>query len=324
MSAPHRPPSRRAVLGAMAALGSPGPARATSPDRPVRLICPWSPGGTVDLYLRGLAPILSRHLGQPIVIENRGGASGSVGTALLRNQRPDGSVIGGVTEAVFRIAMVQPVGYDALADFTYLAGGCALVWGWSVPRGSSIRSLAELVERGRAHPEGLSYAAGGTAANPPLGMKVLERRTGARFLFVPFAGGGEMINAALSGNVDVVFDAMGAVAGAAESGDMRVLAVAAEERFPRWPQVPTAREAGFDVVHTLPTGLIAPRGLPPDLAAIFERAMLRATEEPEHTKLLQRLNLAPWRRDSTAYRAHVEELFRTMPALMRAVGMQPV
>jgi tripartite-type tricarboxylate transporter receptor subunit TctC len=229
-----------------------------------------------------------------------------------------------VTEAVFRIAMVQPVGYDALADFAYLAGGCALVWGWSVPRNSPIRSLAELVERGRTRPEGVSYAAGGTAANPPLGMKLLEHRTGARFLFVPFAGGGEMINAALSGNVDVVFDAVGAVAGAAESGDMRVLAVAAAERFPRWPGVPTARETGFDVVHTLPTGLIAPRGLPADLAALFERAMLRATEEPEHAELLRRLNLAPWRRDAAAYRAHVEELFRTMPPLMRAVGMQPI
>ena len=155
-------------------------------------------------------------------------------------------------------------------------------------------------------------------------MKLLEHRTGARFLFVPFAGGGEMINAALSGNVDVVFDAVGAVAGAAESGDMRVLAVAAAERFPRWPGVPTARETGFDVVHTLPTGLIAPRGLPADLAALFERAMLRATEEPEHAELLRRLNLAPWRRDAAAYRAHVEELFRTMPPLMRAVGMQPI
>ena len=315
---------RRTLLGAAASLAAVGVGHGAVPDRPIRLICPWSPGGTVDLYLRGLAPLLGQQLGQSLVIENRGGASGAVGTALLRNQRPDGGVLAGVTEAVFRIAMVQPVGYDPLADFTYLAGGCALVWGWSVPRNSPIRSLADLVERGRARPDALSYAAGGTAANPPLGMKILEHRSGARFLFVPYAGGGEMLAAAMSGAVDVVFDAVGAVAGAVESGEMRVLAVAAEERFPRWPDVPTAREQGVDVVHTLPTGLIAPRGLPAYLAAGSEQAMLRAVDMPEHALLLQRLNLAPWRRDAAAYRAHVEELFRTMPALMRAVGMRTI
>ena len=314
-------PSRRALLAGAAAW--PVAARGQPADRPVRLVCPWTPGGTIDLYLRGAAQIASRHLERSFVVENRGGASGSVGTAYLRNQRPDGGVIGGVTEAVFRIAMVQPVAYDPLADFTYLAGTNALVWGWSVRADSPIRSLADLVGRARAKPEGLSYAAGGTAANPPVGMKVLEHRSGTRLLFVPFAGGAEMINAAMAGTVDLVFDSLGAVAGMVEGGQMRVIAVAAEERFPRWPEVPTAREQGFDVLHALPTGFIAPRGLPPGIAAVYERAFLAMADDPEHAQLLARLNLAPWRRDARGYRAHVEELFRTMPPLLREIGMLP-
>jgi len=230
-------------------------------------------------------------------------------------------VIAGVTEAVFRIAMVQPVDYDALTDFTYLAGTNALVWGWAVKRDSPIRDLPDLVDRARARPEGISYAAGGTAANPPIGMKVLEHRTGTRFLFVPFAGGGEMVNAAMAGTVDLVFDSLGAIAGMVEGGAMRMLAVAAPERIARYPDVPTAREIGFDVIHNLPTGFIAPRGLPDAVRMRFERAILAAAADPEHDQLLTRLNLATWRRDGAQYEAHVRELFTTLPPLLREIGM---
>jgi tripartite-type tricarboxylate transporter receptor subunit TctC len=104
---------------------------------------------------------------------------------------------------------------------------------------------------------------------------------------------------------------------------MRMLGVAAEQRFARWPEVPTAREQGFDVEHQLPTGFIAPRGLPPEVAAHLEAALLRMVDDPAHAVLLQRLNLAPWRRDAAAYAAHVRDLFNTMPALLREIGMLP-
>ncbi len=318
--------SRRsaALGGAAALLAAGGAARAqVAPDRPVRLICPWTPGGTVDLYLRGAAPIVARHLGQSLVVENRGGASGSVGTAYLRNQRADGSVIAGVTEVVYRVSMVQPVGYDALADFAFLAGTCTLVWGWAVRRDSPIRDLRDMVERAKTRPEAVSFAAGGTAANYPLGMKQLEHLTGARFLFVPFSGGGDMINAAMAGNVDLVFDSLGAVAGMIEGGAMRLLAVATPERVARYPDVPTARELGFDAQYSLPTGFIAPRGIPAALAAAYERAFLAAADDPEHAQLVRRLNLVPWKRDSRAYEAHVRELYRTLPPLLRELGMLP-
>ncbi len=316
---------RTAALGGAAALlAAGGAARAqVVPDRPVRLICPWTPGGTVDLYLRGAAPIVARYLGQSLVVENRGGASGSVGTAYLRNQRADGSVIAGVTEVVYRISMVQPVGYDALNDFTFLAGTCTLVWGWAVRRDSPIRDLHDMVERAKARPESVSFAAGGTAANYPFGMKQLEHQTGARFLFVPFSGGGDMINAAMSGNVDLVFDSLGAVAGMIEGGAMRLLAVATPERVARYPDVPTARELGYDAQYSLPTGFIAPRGIPAALAAAYERAFLAAADDPEHAQLIQRLNLVPWKRDARAYEAHVRELYRTLPPLLRELGMLP-
>jgi len=264
---------------------------------------------------------VARHLGQSLVVENRGGASGSVGTAYLRNQRGDGSVIAGVTEAVFRIAMVQPVDCDALADFTYLGGTNALVWSRSVRRDSPARDLRDLVERARVRPEAVSYATGGTAANPLLGMRVVEHRTGTRFLFVPLASCGDMINAVVAGTVDVMFDSLGAVAGMMEGGAMRLLAVAAAERIPRFAGIPTAREQGLDVLHSLPTGFIAPRELPPPVRRAYEHSILQAAGGPEHDRLLARPNLTPWRRNGAEYEAHVREVFQTLPPLLSELGM---
>jgi len=298
-------------------------AQSLLPDRPIRLICPWAPGGTTDTYLRGIAPIAARHLGQSIVVENRAGASGAVAMAWLKTQRPDGAVIAGITDASVRIAITQPVQYDPVKDFTYLATTGTLNFGWAVLNDSPIKDMADLVARAKARPETVSVAGGGTPANPPFGLRVLEHRTDTKFLFVPFAGGGQMINAVMARDVDLVYDALGALAGVIDGGTFRCLGIAAEARFPRWPNVPTAREQGFDVVTDLPCGFIAPQGMAPALAALFEAAFLKAAEDPEHLVLLNRLNLGPFTRGTAAYTAHVERTMRELPAVYRAVGMLP-
>lgn len=313
---------------ALVALGVAAPAigaraQTALPDRPIRMICPWAPGGTTDIYLRGVAPILTRHLGQSVVVENRAGASGGVALQYLRGQRPDGTVIAGVTDASYNVTILQPMGYDPAVDFTGLGGLAKLNFGWAVLRDSPIRDLRDLVERARAQPERVSFAGGGTPANPPFGMRLLERVSGARFLFVPFAGGGQMINAVLARDVDVVYDALGALAGVIDAGTLRALAIAGDTRFPRWPDVPTAREQGFDFATDLPCGFIAPRGLSPELTMTYEAALRRVAADPDHVTLLARLNLSPWWRDAAAYEAHVAQLMRTLPPLYRELGMLP-
>lgn len=293
------------------------------PDRPIRMVCPWAPGGTTDTYLRGMAAIATRHLGQTLIVENRPGASGAVALAWLKTQRPDGTVIAGVTDASYRIGLVQPVQYDSRNDFTFLAATSTLNFGWAVRKDSPIRDLRDMVDRARARPEGVSFAGGGTPTNPPFGMRLLEHRTGAKFLFVPFAGGGQMINAVMAGDVDLVYDALGALAGVIDGDSFRALAVASDARFPRWPNVPTAREQGFDIAVDLPCGFIAPRGMAPELTQIFEVAFQKAVQDPEHATLLTRLNLGPFWRGATDYEAYVKDSLDTLPAVYRAVGMIP-
>ncbi|MBW6401334.1 tripartite tricarboxylate transporter substrate binding protein [Roseomonas sp. HJA6] len=308
---------RSLVLGS---LSLPAIANA-QPAGPLRVICPWAPGGTTDAYLRGVAPLLSARLGRDVVVENRGGASGSVALGWLKNQRPDGSVISLATDAAFRVAIVQPVPYDALKDFDYLGGMADTVSGWAVRRDSPITSLGDLVERARAKPEGLTYAAGGTPDNPPLGMRLLEHRSGVSFLFVPFAGGSQMVTAVLGGTVDVVFDSMGTLAGPVEGDALRLLALAAEERASRWPDTPTARELGFDAVHTLHTGFIAPRGLPVAVKQQFAQALQSVAADPAHGVLLQRLALVPWTRDAAGYEEAIRTMFRELPVQLRELGL---
>lgn len=308
---------RSLVLGSLAL---PAVAEARSLG-PLRAVCPWAPGGTTDAYLRGVVPLLSAQLGREVVVENRGGASGSVALGWLKNQRPDGSVISIVTDAAFRVAVVQSVPYEPLQDFDFLAGVADTVSGWAVRSDSPIRSLGDLVERASAKPEDLSYAAGGTPDNPPFGMRLLEHRSGIKLLFVPFAGGSQMVTAALAGTVDVVFDSMGTLAGPVDGGALRLLALATEERARRWPDVPTARELGIDAVHSLHTGFIAPRGLAPEIKRQFDQALRAVAAEPAHDQLLQRLSLVPWVRDSAGYEAAVRATFRDLPPLLRQLGL---
>ncbi len=213
--------------------------------------------------------------------------------------------------------------YNPRTDFSFLSATGTLNFGWAVLKDSPIRDLRDLVERARGRPEGISFAGGGTPTNPPFGMRLLEYRTGTKFLFVPFAGGGQMINAVMSLDVNLVFDALGALAGVIDGGTFRSLAIASEERFPRWPDVPTARKQGFDVVVDLPCGFIAPHGMAPELVALFEAAFRRTVADPEHATLLSRLNLSPFHRGPAAYEAHVRQSLDALPAINRAIGMIP-
>ena len=318
-------PTRRRILAAASALPAltvaSRPLRAQLPDRPIRIICPWAPGGAFDAYLRGFVNIARRHLDRTMVVENRAGASGSIGMAYAKNQAPDGTVICGATDASWRITMVQQVEYDPLKDFTYLAATNNLALGWAVLRDSPIRDLKDLVERARAKPEGISYAGSGTPANPPFGMKLLEFRAQINFLFVPFAGAGPAANALMSRDVDVMYDTLGGIAGLLESGDVRLLATTAKDRLARYPAVPTAKEQGFDVEFDYASGFVAPRGMSDEIANLLTDGIQRTVRDPEHETLLARLHLTPWWRGRTAYAEYVATMLRDQPPLLRAMGV---
>jgi tripartite-type tricarboxylate transporter receptor subunit TctC len=152
-------------------------------------------------------------------------------------------------------------------------------------------------------------------------MKLLEHRANIRFLFVPFPGAGPAANALLGRDVDVMYDTLGGIAGLLESGDVRLLASTAKERLARYPDVPTAREQGFDVEFDYASGFVAPRGMMPELADLITDRLKRSFDDPEHATLLARVHLTPWWRGRAAYEEYVATMLREQPPLLRAMGV---
>lgn len=325
---PGRAISRRhglALIGAGAAslAGLPLAARAQTPypGKPIELVICYGAGGTSDLYYRGLGTLLARHLGGAnIVAVNKPGAGSAIGTAYIRNAPPDGHVIGNITEVMMREQLLGNTLYDPARDFSYIACGATVPFGWGVRTESPLKSLNQLVDEGLKSPGKLSYGAAGSPKLPSWAMKVLESQTGARYLGVPYPSSAAILTAALGGHIDLICDALGAMAGAVAGGRIRMLAVSSEQRLPQWPDVPTARELGVDATTTLPYGLGGPAGLPAPVLAKLEDAMRKAVADPEHTQLIGKLNMAAWTRIGKPFDDYMRAQYAAMPAQLRSFG----
>ncbi len=325
----HHPPqtsknSRRDVIrlagAAAAAVAVPSWAQSTYPSKPIQLVVCYGAGGTSDAYYRGLAQLLSRQLGQPVVVLNKPGAGSTIGTAFIKNAAPDGYTIGNLTEVMMREQLLGNNLYDPASDFTYIAVGATVPFGWAVHPDSPIKTFAQLVEEGRRSPGKLTYGAAGSPKLPSWAMKLLESKTGARFLGVPYPSSGAIIAAALGGQIDVICDALGAMAGAVAGNRLRMLAVSSEQRLPQWPSVPTALELGIDVATTLPYGLGGPAGMPAAVVTRLEEAMRKAVADPEHQRLLDSLNMAQWVRIGKPYDDYMRSQYVAIPGQLKAFG----
>lgn len=323
----HLPPSRSSrrtllrLAGAVAAaVTAPSWAQSAYPNKPIQLVVCYGAGGTSDVYYRGLAQLLSRQLGQPIVVVNKPGAGSAIGTAFIKSAAPDGYTIGNITEVMMREQLLGNSLYDPVTDFSYIGVGATVPFGWAVHPDSPIKSLTQLVEEGRRSPQKLTYGAAGSPKLPSWAMKLLESKTGARYLGVPYPGSGAIIAAALGGQIDVICDALGAMAGTVAGGRLRMLAVSTEQRLPQWPNVPTAQEAGVDIATTLPYGLGGPAGMPAAVVGRLEEALRKAIADPEHQRLLDGLNMAQWVRIGKPYDDYMRSQYAAMPAQLKAFG----
>ncbi len=317
------PITRRRTLallgGAAAAVALPARAQAY-PSKPIEMVVCYGAGGTSDLYYRGLGLILSRHLGQPIVIVNKPGAGSAIGSAYIKNAAPDGYTIGNITEVMMRENLLGNSLYDPAKDFTYIAVGATVPFGWGVVPESPLKTLNQLVDEGKKFPGKLSYGAAGSPKLPSWAMKVLESQTGARYLGVPYPSSAAIITAALGGQIDLICDALGAMASMVAGNRLRVLAVSSEQRLPQWPNVPTARELGVNATTTLPYGVGGPAGMPPAVVARLEEAMRKAVAEPEHQQLVDRLNMATWTRIGKPFDEYMRAQYAGLPAQLTAFG----
>ena len=239
---------RRALLAAAAApLARPAFAQGGWPDRPLRVVVGFPPGGSLDVLSRLMAEQLSTRVGQPVVVENRPGAGGNIGADVVAKSAPDGSTIGTVG---FTIPLVAPHLYRNLPfnperDLLYASEvwefpNVAVVPAQHVPA----RSIAEFIEWAKARPQGISYGSPGVGTSPHLSGALFLERAGIRAEHVPFRGAAQTIPAMLSGDVHFAIDNLASYVPVIQEGRMRALAVTSGERWPTLPEVPTLQEAG--------------------------------------------------------------------------------
>ncbi|WP_082585613.1 MULTISPECIES: tripartite tricarboxylate transporter substrate binding protein [unclassified Hydrogenophaga] len=291
------------------------------PSRPVTLIIPWPAGGSTDRHLRTLAEIASKHLGQPIVIENRPGAGGTLGPSTMAQMaKPDGYTISQFPLGMLRLPHMQKSNWNPLTDFSYIIGVSGYTFGLTVKADSPYKSFKDYIEAARKQPKQINYGSTGTGSSPHLIMEELAGNAKVELTHVPFKGNADLVSALLGGHVMAQSDASGWDK-FVDSGQMRLLVTFGEQRTKRWPDVPTAQELGYGVVSSSPYGLAGPKGMDPAIMKTLHDAFKKAMDDPKHIEVLAQLNQDMWYRSGDDYRQWAAETYAKDKALIERLGL---
>lgn len=262
------------------------------PERPVTLVVPYPAGGGADTIARPLALELSKRLGQPVVIDNRAGANGNIGSAYVARQQPaDGYTIllGTTSTLAINPHIYKSMGYDPVKDLQPVTLTHQMPNVLVVGAATPYKSVADVVAAAKAAPEKLVYGSAGNGNTMHLAGVVFQDKTGTRLMHVPYKGGPPALNDVLAGQIPMMFNNLPAVVSFRESGKVRVLAVADTKRSPAMPDVPTMDEAGAKGVRSnVWNGLLVRRGTPAEIVQRLNTELRSILESPEFRKPLER------------------------------------
>ena len=270
--------ARRLLLAgaALPLLARPSLGQGRFPNRPVRFLIPWAPGGVLDGFIRLQGEMFQQEFGQPLIVENRPGARGTLAArALLSGTRPDGYTIAHHHLSVVRHPFLtkQP-SWDPVNDFTYIMQQTGFVFGHVVHPASGWNSLADMWAAARARPGALTYGTSGVATTNHLAMEELCEKEGVQMLHVPYRGTSENITAILARQLDCIANA-NSWAPNVEAGQLKLLAVWTRTRLRSFPDAPTLSELGYGMVVTSPYGIAGPKGMDPEVTEFLHQAFHR-------------------------------------------------
>jgi len=270
-------------LSLLCATAAQAPAGADKyPSRPITLIVPWPAGGATDITVRTLADLASPVLGQPIAVENRPGAGGTLVGPALAAAKPDGYLIGQLPLTLYRLPHQQKTRWQPLRDIQPVLMISGVTFGILVPAGSPLRSLGDLLDWGRAHPGQLTVGSTGVSTTAHLGMEDILSRSGISCVHVPYRGTADQMLALANHSLMVGVNSTG-FAPFVDCGQMRLLAVFSATRSGRWPEVPTVEELGFPgAVYNSPSGIGLPHGTGPRIVKRLHDAFHHTLFQPRH------------------------------------------
>lgn len=326
MNEPICPTRRKLLAASLASVGASALPAGTAwaaeyPERPITFICPWPAGGTADATMRALCGAAAKALGQTIVVENRAGASGMLGTKTMAGAKPDGYTIGQIPISVTRFSQLGTIPLDPLKDFTYLARTSGQVFGIAVSATSPWKTLADLVAHANANAGVVTYAHAGVGGATHVGMEEFALAAGVKFRHIPFKGGAEALQALLGGHVDALADSS-SWATHVESGKLRLLATWGEARVPRFKDVQTLKDAGYNVVVDAPNGVGAPRGLEPAVAKKLRDAFRVAAASAEFKAACDKIDAPVLYLDGPDYEKYVTAMMAREKSLIERLNLK--
>jgi tripartite-type tricarboxylate transporter receptor subunit TctC len=277
------------IVSAAVLAGAPLSA-AEFPTKPVTLVIPYPAGGSTDLTGRALAVAAKQYLGQPVICENKSGGGGTVGPSLVLSKPPDGYTIGISSGAVTIAHHMGKLNFNPLEDSTPIIRYTTYVFGMVVRADAPWKTIQEFVKFAKENPQKVTYGTPGVGTNPHLAMEELSILTGIQLVHMPFKGGAEAATALLGGHVDAVSDST-SWGPMVDAGKFRLLVTYSPQRMPKYPDVPTLKEAGYDMVYTSPLFMIGPKGIPKPIVARLHDALKKSLTDADYKSILKKYDM---------------------------------
>ncbi len=323
---PMRPLTRRALPCLLLAAGlALAPALASAqaeafPNRAIKVLIGFTAGGSTDVPFRVLAENASRILGQPVIIENKPGAGGVLPAQMMQGAQPDGYTIAQIPLPVFRLPFTQKINWDPATDLQYVINLAGYSFGLVVPADSPIKSMQDYIAYARANPGKLTYGSPGALTTLHLTMENIALQSGVTLNHIPYKGNSESLQAVIGGHVMSVADTPG-WGPYVEQGRLRLLSTWGDKRSTKYPDAPTLKEIGINLVQTSPFGLAVPKGTDPKIAQQLHDAFKRAMEMPNYKESLAKFDMEPLYMSGAAYRQYAIDTMKTEKAIVEKLGL---
>jgi tripartite-type tricarboxylate transporter receptor subunit TctC len=312
-----------ALVVALSALTGALPSYAQDyPTKPVTLIVPWPAGGTTDVVMRALASATEKHLNQKIVVDNRAGAAGVLGPqTMAQHAAPDGYTISQIAITVFRWPFMRKTTLDPANDFTYIIGLTGYTFGIVVRADSPWKTFQDFIAYAKANPGKITYGTPGAGTTLHITMEQIARKEGIKWSHVPFKGTAETTGALLGGHIDAVADATG-WGPMVTAGQFRLLVIWSAVRSKNWPNAPTLKESGVDLVSNSPFGLAGPKGMDPKVVKVLHDAFRKGAEDPAYIETMTKLDQEPAYMSTGEYRRFAAQQLVEQKKLIEDIGLK--
>ena len=296
------------------------------PNKPIRLMVPFPPGGSTDIVARIVAQKLGAQLGQSLVIENRGGAGGTLGTAVGAKAAPDGYslVVGTTSTHVVAPSVYQKLDYDPVRDFAPISLVAVTPYLLVVNPAVKASTVKDLVGLMKANPGKMNYASAGVGSTTHLAMEMLKNVSNTYALHIPYNGNGPAGTAVIAGQVEILFGSLPALLPHARSGRVRALAVGTPKRSPSLPEVPTVAESGYPGFDaSLWLAFMAPAGTPPALIDRLQKEIVTAVNAKETSEALDKAGAEPLTSTPAELAAMIKDGVAKYAKVVKAAGVKP-